>query len=1761
MYDNLIEPKLTETAIKILESRYLNKDENGNVLETPKEMFIRVAKAAAEKFCGGEYGETYELRFEKFYNMMANLDFLPNSPALMNAGTSNPQLSACFVIGLEDSMESIFDALKSVALVQKAGGGCIAKGSKVYTNEGVKNIEDIQAGKTLVYSLNTSKSRCEWKLVQQTHKYSTEGKRILTVSIGAQSNTVTTTDWHLFAVLTPTGIKFVRADELKEGDLIVSGEAVNSELIKSISSADDNDAKSAWLYGLITADGGFDNVQKGRYHRCRIVKNNELVISKAAQILGVSYRKYNRNGGQDTYEVTKIGKTAATLYGDFLYDVPVTCYTKRLPKVFYTFSANAKLYYLAGLLDGDGYYNKEKNQYEYDTVSEYLFTDLRGVLSALGVAFRYRIKTSGRNNEVPVYNISIPATYGTLYAIIQRTVRFSWDWDTHRHKAVEFPNTYKDMFGFTGRCDRCAVPFMDREVRLQQWNQYGIINKDTLLFILNNTDYKDECTERYRRLVAGAQKVISVVDSTCDELYDLTVEDNNNYLASTTGQMFFIHNTGINFSTLRPTNDFVKSTTGVSSGTVSFMKVFNAATEVIKQGGRRRGASMGVLRCLAGETKVHTLEGKIPIKDLVGKNPFLYALDINAETIRIVQAGKVFVSDTNRDLVRVWFDNGEYVDCTPDHLFMQSDGSYKEAQSLICGDSLMAFHRRMQYRHNRRGLNWIVSATKTRGEVEHILVARDILGEDVKTPYCVHHIDENPLNNTPSNLEVMLLNEHGKMHEQNLEEHRIRIATERKGKKLSEIYGEEKAAKWREKITATRRANNTKAWNKGMEGIEYTQHYEDGFKNQFSNHKVWKVEPIGVTEKVYDITVPKYHNFVANEVFVHNCDHPDIENFISCKDKEGEISNFNISVAITDKFMKAVQDDKDFDLINPRNKKVVKTVKARELFEKITSHAWKNGEPGVLFIDNANRLNRTPFLGKLETTNPCVTGDTLLLTSEGYKPIETLVGKPVFAWNGDMWSEVVPQITGENQPLVKVIINDGTEIKCTPYHKFLINKRVNGFSWYKRIEAKNLKPDMEIYGSDYPIINSGTDRISNAYELGFFAGDGHFSNGRPYIYFYGEKRKLIEKHFLGVVTNLTPRETRTYTTLNPKFYWDKFYVPTLNITIEDKLNWLAGLIDSDGTISEAGNLSITSIHKDFLLEIKYLMNTLGVNPKLNLMSAAHYGMLPDGHGGQKEYYKQDCYRLNFSPNMIVALKKLGLRTYRVDLRKAQPNRSTAPARVKSVEILDEIADKVYCATEPMNNTLCFNSIVTGNCGEAFLYPYEACNLGSINLSNMYDPVKGKFTENIDTEKLFLTAFAAVNFLDSLIDASTFPLDIITENVKKTRKIGLGVMGFADLLLKLGIPYGSEKAEKIVDIVMETIRAASLSAEDFLIKTRGSSPAFAEQGIAWRNAVLTTIAPTGTIGMIANCSAGCEPIFGVVYKKTGVLDGKTTLWQINEAFEALIKDEPAEEQERILNAVSENGGKLPDWVKEKFNLGNSYDTALEIPWDWHIRIQAKFQKYIENAVSKTINMPNEATVEDVKSAYLKAWESGCKGITIYRSGSREVEVISTKKVTSVDSIPPSVEVARPECLSGQTTRVKTPAGTLFVTLNSYDNKPYEVFAQIGKAGSDIMGMTEGLARLVSMALQAGVGIDRVVDQLDGIGGNGHAGFGAAKVRSVPDGLARGIKRILSREETMEEEVIATTPSKGTLDICPECGNNSLLREGGCEHCNSCGYSRC
>ena len=458
------------------------------------------------------------------------------------------------------------------------------------------------------------------------------------------------------------------------------------------------------------------------------------------------------------------------------------------------------------------------------------------------------------------------------------------------------------------------------------------------------------------------------------------------------------------------------------------------------------------------------------------------------------------------------------------------------------------------------------------------------------------------------------------------------------------------------------------------------------------------------------------------------------------------------------------------------------------------------------------------------------------------------------------------------------------------------------------------------------------------------------------------------------------------------------------------------------------------------------------------------------------------------------------------------------------------------------------------CSEQMLFGYESCNLGSIDVSKF---VKG---DKIDYQSLEKTVRDSIHFLDNVIDVNTFPLTEIEKITKENRKVGLGVMGFADMLIKLGIPYGSHEAENTAEHIMEFIQNTSKKASRELGKERGSFPNInlsIYKGQDMRNATTTTIAPTGTIGVIAGCSQGIEPLYAVVYKRhTPQFD----LLEANKHFERIAKEKGIKyDLEEILKT-----GKVPNELKELFV------TARDLTPEQHVKMQAAFQRYVDNGISKTTNMPNSAKVEDVEYVYTLAHKLGCKGITVYRDGSRDTQVLSTGETgsssTSLQTLlyEESIHTPRPEIITGETLKSKTPFGTMFLTINRRPNgRPYEIFVQIGKSGGDIAAMAEGYGRLMSKQLTAGATLEDVAEQLAGIGGkttvfeNGHTTV------SLPDAISKTIKLHIDHRNKSNGhiDVVKEIP-KISGNLCPTCGS-SLIRGEGCEKCSDagCSYTRC
>jgi len=511
-----------------------------------------------------------------------------------------------------------------------------------------------------------------------------------------------------------------------------------------------------------------------------------------------------------------------------------------------------------------------------------------------------------------------------------------------------------------------------------------------------------------------------------------------------------------------------------------------------------------------------------------------------------------------------------------------------------------------------------------------------------------------------------------------------------------------------------------------------------------------------------------------------------------------------------------------------------------------------------------------------------------------------------------------------------------------------------------------------------------------------------------------------------------------------------------------------------------------------------------------------------------------------------------------------------PVQHKAKEVFDLIVEHAWRTGEPgmmfldkMNDGNPITKVglyeSTNPCGEQPLLPYESCNLGSINLARMLkvsakQKAPDHLTMEIDWDKLENTVRKAAHFLDDVIDANNHPLPEIKQNTTANRKIGLGIMGWADMLVQLRIPYNSKEAVSLAEEVMSFIRETGHQTSSELGKARGNFPTweksiYYDKNTPMRNSTVTTIAPAGTISIIAGCSSGIEPLFAISYIRT-VMDN-TRLVEVNPYFQKEAKERGFFSDE-LMERIAQKGSiqdfdEIPEDVKKTFVV--SHDIAPE----WHVRMQAAFQKYTDNAVSKTINLPNQATVADVETAYRLAYESSCKGVTIYRDGSREAQVLSTKKdeEKEEEKIAP---MDRPATLSGITDKIKTGYGNLYVTINTLNGKPFEVFAQIGKSGYSTMADTEAICRLISLALRSGISVEKTIEQLIGIGGASPIYQEGGLVMSIPDAIAKVLNKHFGKNKGKNHH------QDLYLEYCPDCGGK-LEHDSGCLVCRLCGFSKC
>ncbi|MDQ7786603.1 MAG: vitamin B12-dependent ribonucleotide reductase [Thermodesulfovibrionales bacterium] len=480
---------------------------------------------------------------------------------------------------------------------------------------------------------------------------------------------------------------------------------------------------------------------------------------------------------------------------------------------------------------------------------------------------------------------------------------------------------------------------------------------------------------------------------------------------------------------------------------------------------------------------------------------------------------------------------------------------------------------------------------------------------------------------------------------------------------------------------------------------------------------------------------------------------------------------------------------------------------------------------------------------------------------------------------------------------------------------------------------------------------------------------------------------------------------------------------------------------------------------------------------------------------------------------------------------------------------------------------------TNPCGEQPLLPYESCNLGSINLARMVKKTFRSKSEQpsapganaevyeVDWDKLKDTTWKAVHFLDNVIEVNKYPLPKIKEMTRANRKIGLGVMGWADMLIEMGVPYNSEKAVQLAEEVMEFIQREGKNASTALAEERGVFQNY--EGSIYdskrklRNATVTTIAPTGTLSIIAGCSSGIEPLFAVSFVRT-VMEG-TKLIEINPYFEKVAKEHGFWSRE-LMEKIADKGSvrdfdEIPNEVKSVFV------TAHDITPEEHIGMQAAFQKFVDNAVSKTVNFPHRATSKDVEEVYRLAYKLGCKGVTVYRDGSREEQVLTRgrkKDKHAIESWQKIVPRKRPDVIKGATRLLKTGCGHLYVTINAdEEGHLFELFTSMGKAGGCAASQSEAIGRLVSLAFRSNIEPDEVINQLKGISCHSPTWYEGGRILSCSDAIAKALEKYNTKGNGGNGDSQKVVMLMGA---CPECGG-AIERESGCLVCRNCGFTKC
>lgn len=1341
-----VEPVLTESALEVVKKRHLRHDENGEIVETPSEMLLRVAEHMAK--ADSTYNEKADI-FEttkEFYQMMAKMEFLPGSRILYEAGNHTGSLASCFVLPVEDSMEGIFRTLQDAAIVHQRNGGVGYNFSRIRPKgDSVNSVPGVSAGP--VHFLETFSTALSQ--VMQGSKRPGGNMGVLNIDhpdieefINFKSQSARFANFNVSVGVSDKFMEAVREDT--DHELI---NPRNGEVTKTVRARElfDEIVENAWASG----DPGMmflDRIEEanptptiGKMDATNPCGEQPLLPYESCNLGSVLLGEHVTDGSVD-WEKLRATVRKAVHYMDNMLDVNVFPLEQIEQMVRY---GNRKIGIgVAGFAHMLYKLNIPYNSNEAVALAE----ELQRVINEEGHAASERLAEergvfpnweksiyAKENKKMRNATVTTIAPTGTLAMVPQTssgvepvfslvTIRKSFYEDTRNKNGGGKTMVYADKVFEQVARDRgfWSEKLMERIVEAGTLEGIEEIPEDVRSTFVTSHDVEYEW---HVRIQAAFQKH-------CDNAVSKTINFPNDASVEDVRRAYIMaYETGC------------KGITIYRDGSKQHQVLNTKKTEKIAEAPECAKEAEGVgFEPAAAVAAATTVTTKIP--------------ELTENAITVLQK-RALRKDKDGNAIE-----------TPEELFRRIAkfiASAEEQYGTPAEEVQKWEDKFYEMMSNQEFISG--QALRNSGEEGLTLSACLVLPIDDSIESILQALNENVI------------------------AHKSTIGT---GFNFSKIRSSQVRVG-----TSGEEAAGPVKFLKAINAAQSTIRTKGGRKQ--------------------------------GSMAILNSDHPDIEEFMESKDELGQLDHFNISIGSQDEFMRTVKNDQDWDLIDPHTREVVKTVRAKELFHRIAKHAWRSGDPGMIFVDAMERDNPTPSLGKLDATNPC--------------------------------------------------------------------------------------------------------------------------------------------------------------------------------------------------------------------------------------------------------------------------------------------------------------------------------------GEQPLLPYETCNLGSIVLSRMVKESAPGIYE-VDWEKLKDRVVSAVRFLDNTIDKNVFPLEKITEMTLANRRIGLGVMGLADMLAMLEVPYGSDRSVEVSEEVMGFIQRHAHDASEQIALEKGSFPNF-EKSVwhgkfkAMRNSAVTTIAPTGYTSIVANCSSGVEPIFALAFKRTNSMNNHD-LFEVASVFEEVAKREGFYSKE-LMEKVSETGScQGIDDVPEKWQ--KVFVTSHEIQPEAHVRIQAAFQKHCDNAVSKTINFEESASVEDVERVYMMAWEEGCKGVTIFRDGSKDEQVMhvgnkekekaaegeaETLPVTQSSSVPAPAHVAprsRPEVVRGRTYKVKTSYGSLFVTINEDENgDPFEVFAQIGKSGGVFQAKSEAICRLISLSLRAGVGVEDVVKQLKGIRGPMPSWGKKGMILSIPDAIAQTLEQHASKDQQQLDLDFDKSEGEGVAEV--------------------------